>query len=119
MLNHIRLMFIALFMGVFLVACGDDTDKQDAMDDSAAPAEMSSDAAPAAEADSEMAAEEDSIEGMTHEEAVAKWGEPDVTETRTIDALTIVHNEWHGDDGITAVQFENGVATYSQFIPAK
>lgn len=107
MLNHIRLMFIALFMGVFLVACGDEGDKQEAMTETAEPA-----------AEAEMAAE-DAITGMTHEEAVAKWGEPDVTETRTIDALTITHNEWHGDDGITAVQFENGVATYHQFIPAK
>ncbi len=113
MLNHIRLMFIALFMGLFLVACGDDSSTQDTAEE-AAP--MASEEMATAE---DTAAEETaSAEGMTEEEAVAKWGEPDVTQTRTIDALTITHHEWHGEDGITAVQFQNGVAQFTQFIPA-
>ncbi len=119
MLNHIRLMFIALFMGLFLVACGDDSGTQDAAEETAAPAEMTSeDTAPAAD---EMSTSEESssVAGMTEEEAIAKWGEPDLTETRTIDALTITHHEWHGEDGITAVQFQNGEAQFSQFIPAE
>jgi len=106
MLNHIRLMFTALFMGLFLVACGDDSSTQDTAEQ-AAPAEM------ATESESTT-----SVAGMTEEEAIAKWGEPTVTQTRTIDALTITHHEWHGEDGITSVQFENGVAKYNQFIPA-
>jgi hypothetical protein len=56
---------------------------------------------------------------MTEEEAVAKWGEPDLTQSRTIDALTVTHHEWHGEDGITAVQFQNGVAQFSQFVAAE
>ncbi|MCX4192229.1 hypothetical protein [Methylophaga sp. OBS1] len=123
MLNHIRLMFIALFMGLFLIACGDDSAQQDTAEEAAAPAEMTSEEA-ATETDAEtqeaMPAEDSSsIEGMTEEEAIAKWGEPDVTQTRTIDALTITHHEWHGEDGTTAVQFQNGVAKFSQFVPAE
>jgi hypothetical protein len=116
MLNHIRLMFIALFMGLFLVACGDETAQQDATEEAAAPTEMA-----AEEATEEATATEDSdtIVGMTEEEAVAKWGEPDLTQTRTLDALTLTHHEWHGEDGITAVQFQNGVAQFSQFIAAE
>jgi hypothetical protein len=115
MLNHIRLMFIALFMGLFLVACGDDSAQQDAAEE-AAPTEMATE-----EAADEATATEDSnaIVGMTEEEAVAKWGEPDLTQSRTIDALTVTHHEWHGEDGITAVQFQNGVAQFSQFVAAE
>ncbi len=121
MLNHIRLMFIALFMGLFLIACGDDSAQQDAAEETAAPSEMTSEET-ATDTNTEEAAaaeESNSIEGMTEEEAIAKWGEPDVTQTRTIDKLTIIHHEWHGEDGITAVQFHNGVAAHSQFIPAE
>jgi hypothetical protein len=115
MLNHIRLMFIALFMGLFLVACGDDSAQQDTAEE-AAPTEMA-----AEEAATEATSTEDnnSVVGMTEEEAVAKWGEPDLTQSRTIDALTVTHHEWHGEDGITAVQFQNGVAQFSQFIAAE
>ena len=117
MLNHIRLMFIAFFMGLFLVACGDDSSTQDTAEEAAPMA--SEEMAPAAEEPAAVAEETNSIDGMTEEEAVAKWGEPDVTQTRTIDALTITHHEWHGEDGITSVQFHNGVAKFSQNIPAK
>ncbi|WP_438970665.1 hypothetical protein [Methylophaga sp.] len=114
MLNHIRLMFIALFMGLFLVACGDDSSTQES-----APAEEMSSEEMATSGDEATADEETvSAEGMTEEEAIAKWGEPDVTQTHKIDALTVTLHEWHGEDGITAVQFQNGVAKYSQFIPA-
>jgi ABC-type enterochelin transport system substrate-binding protein len=115
MLNHIRLMFIALFMGLFLVACGDDSAQQDAAEE-AAQTEMA-----AEEAATEATSTEDnnSVVGMTEEEAVAKWGEPDLTQSRTIDALTVTHHEWHGEDGITAVQFQNGVAQFSQFVAAE
>ncbi len=122
MLNHIRLMFIALFIGLFLVACGDDSALQAAPEESAASSEMSSEnTATEAATETEATAAEDasSVEGMTEEEAIAKWGKPDVTQTRTIDALTITHHEWHGEDGTTAVQFQNGVAKFSQFIPAE
>jgi ABC-type enterochelin transport system substrate-binding protein len=116
MLNHIRLMFIALFMGLFLVACGDDSAQQDAAEEAAAPTEM---AAEEAATEASTADDSNSVVGMTEEEAVAKWGEPDLTQSRTIDALTVTHHEWHGEDGITAVQFQNGVAQFSQFVAAE
>ena len=112
MLNTIRLMFIALFMGAFLVACGDSN--QDVTEEATAPA-----------AESEMAAEApateatDAVSGMTEEEAVAKWGEPDLKQSYSIDSLTYTYYEWHGEEGITAVQFQNGVAQHSQSIAAE
>lgn len=115
MLNHIRLMFIALFMGLFLVACGDDSAQQDAAEE-AAPTEMATEEVAEDATETE---DSNSVTGMTEEEAVAKWGEPDLTQTRSIDDLTITHHEWHGEDGITAVQFQNGVAQFSQFVPAE
>lgn len=117
MLNHIRLMFIAMFMGLFLVACGDDSAQQDAAEDTTAPTEMTSEEATTEEA--AATEESNSVAGMTEEEAIAKWGEPDLTQSRTIDTLTVTHHEWHGEDGITAVQFQNGVAQFSQFIAAE
>lgn len=119
MLNHIRLMFIALFMGVFLIACSDDSAQQDAAEETAAPSEMTSEETATETQETATEEETTSVEGMTEEEAIAKWGEPDVTQTRTIDTLTITHHEWHGEDGTTAVQFQNGVAQFSQFIPAE
>jgi len=119
MLNHIRLMFIALFMGVFLIACGDASAQQDAAEETAAPSEMTSEETATETQEAAATEESNSVEGMTEEEAIAKWGEPDVTQTRTIDTLTITHHEWHGEDGTTAVQFQNGVAQFSQFIPAE
>ncbi len=119
MLNHIRLMFIALFMGLFLIACGDDSAQQDAAEESAAPSEMTSEETATDTEEAAAAEETNSVEGMTEEEAIAKWGEPDVTQTQTIDSLTITHHEWHGEDGTTAVQFQNGVAKFSQFVPAE
>lgn len=118
MLNHIRLMFTALFMGLFLIACGDDSAQQDAAEETAAPTEMASEEM-ATEEEATEAEESNSVAGMTEEEAIAKWGEPDLTQTRSIDSLTITHHEWHGEDGITAVQFQNGVAQFSQTVPAE
>lgn len=116
MLNHIRLMFIALFLGLFLVACGDDNStQQDAAEETAAPTEMTEEATKETTAATDTGVEE----GMTEKEAIAKFGEPDVTQTRTIDDLTVIHHEWHGKDGITSVQFQNGKAKFSQFIPAE
>jgi hypothetical protein len=119
MLKQFKLLLIALFLGTFIVACSDDNSAQTESKDTSA--------APAAETTSEdttdtsgtVEDETDTIAGMTKEEAIAKWGEPDVTQTHTIDALTVDHLEWHKKDGITSVQFHNSVAQFSQFVPAE
>jgi hypothetical protein len=121
MLNHIRLMFAALFMGLFLVACGNDSAEQEAVEDTdtAAPTEMASEEMAEEEAPAAEAADSGSIIGMTEEEVIAKMGEPDLTQTRTLDALSMTHHEWHGEDSITAVQFQDGVAKFTQNIPVE
>ncbi|MEC9411406.1 MAG: hypothetical protein VX829_01870 [Pseudomonadota bacterium] len=118
MLKQFKLLFIALFLGTFIVACSDDNSAQtDSKDTSAAPAEMTSE--DTTDTTGAVEDETDTIAGMTKEDAIAKWGEPDVTQTHTIDALTVDHLEWHKKDGITSVQFHNGVAQFSQFVPAE
>lgn len=130
MFNHIRTVFIALFMGLFLIACGDN-DNTNTND------EATSETSPAADNTNENANENvttdvtttadetatagdaDSVIGMTEEEAIAKWGEPSVTQSHNLDAMEITHHEWKTDDGIIAVQFHDGVAKFSQTIPAE
>ena len=70
MLNHIRLMFIALFMGVFLIACGDDSAQQDAAEETAAPSEMTSEETATETQEAAATEESNSVEGMTEEEAI-------------------------------------------------
>ena len=119
MLKQIKLLLIALFLGTFIVACSDDNTAQTESNDASTPssAEMSSD--DTTDTAGTVTDETDTIAGMTKEEAIAKWGEPDVTQTHKIDSLTVDHLEWHKKDGITSVQFHNDVAQFSQFVPAE
>ncbi len=119
MLKQFKILLIALFLGTFIVACNDDNSAQTESKDASTPnaAEMSSD--DTTDTTGVVEDETDTLAGMTKEEAIAKWGEPDVTQSHKIDALTIDHLEWHKKDGITAIQFHNGVAQFSQFVPAE
>jgi hypothetical protein len=53
--------------------------------------------------------------GMSDKDAIAKLGAPALTETRTLDAMTITFMEWPQDNGKVSAQFINGVAQHSQF----
>lgn len=107
MLNHIRLILITMLMGLFLVACGDESSSEQA----------TTEEAPAATESAAMVG--DIEEGMTEEQAIAKLGQPTISQTRTIDSLTITHHEWHNKDGVTSIQFQNGKAKYIQVLPAE
>lgn len=113
MLNKIRLMLIAAFMGLFLIACGEESSTEQT---AAEPATAEASATEEMAADAETPAVE---EGMTEEAAIAKWGEPTIKQTRTLDSLTITNMEWHNEDGIISIQFQNGKEKYNQFIPAE
>ncbi|HDY86106.1 hypothetical protein LCGC14_1367930 [marine sediment metagenome] len=61
----------------------------------------------------------DKIEAGMKEEAVTDLlGKPSLTQTHTLDSLTLTHSEWTNDSGTTSVQFENGVVKFHQFTPA-
>lgn len=117
MLNTIRLPIFALFMGLFLVACGDDTPTQQDAAETATTEQVADVTVDTAETAAADAAGDTG--GMTVEAAISQWGQPDFEQTRQLDELTILHYEWHKDDGITSVQFHNGVEAFRQFIPAE
>lgn len=56
--------------------------------------------------------------GMTQEEVKAILGDPQVIQSRSIDALTITYSEWVDATGTTTVQFQNDKVTFNQFFPA-
>lgn len=121
MLKQLRLVFISLFFGLFVIACGGETDEaateadNNTSNDSAVVAENGAD-------DSEASADEANgtgiSSGMTEDEVISELGEPDIKETYSIDELEVGQYEWHTDEGITSVQLHNGEVTYSRFIPA-
>lgn len=119
MLKQLRLVLVGLFFGLFIIACGGETD------DAAPAAEdsTSNDEAMVTENAAEDNAEADTSEsaitsGMTEDEVISELGEPDIKETYSIDKLEVGQYEWHSDEGITSVQLHNGEVTYSRFIPA-
>lgn len=105
MFKQLRLPLFLLIAGTALVACGDKE-----------PAETAE--APAAEAPAaaSVVTQEISV-GMSEADVVAKYGEPALTQTRTIDDLVITNSEWNSDAGITSVQFQNGKAAFVNVIP--
>ncbi len=109
MLSRLRLMLTGLFMSFALIACGDDAANTNEAADTAAPAEMDNAAETATDTKVEAT--------MSEADLIEKYGEPDLTQERSIDDLTIVHHEWLTDEGIVSVQIHNGEVAYSQFTP--
>ena len=99
-MSHSRLILALLFIGSILIACGDS-------------------GAPQSESGATSAANTTQIKtGMSVQAVTDLLGEPNISQTRTIDDLTIVHNEWTDDAGTLSVQFQNGKAQYSQYSTA-
>jgi hypothetical protein len=110
MLNTLRLSLAAALMALFVVACGESTTE-----------ETTEAAAPAAEAPAAAPAEApvvESTDGLTKDAAIAKYGEPTVSQSYSIDSLTVDFLEWHTESGTTAIQFQNGEAKFTQSISA-
>lgn len=107
MFNTIRFIFFTVVISSFISACSDNNNA----DATKKVEQTTATAAAPSEKVQTIAA------GTTEKEAIAKFGQPDLTQTRKIDALTVTYDEWHTDAGILAAQFHNGVAKYSQFIP--
>lgn len=127
MLKQLRLVFIGLFFGLFVIACGGETDDAaTATDDNTTndtavvpedDATVEDNAEAASEGSADSANQSGITSGMTEDEVISKLGEPDIKETYSIDKLEVGQYEWHSDEGITSVQLHNGEVTYSRFIP--
>ena len=102
-MSHSRLIITALFISSLLVACGD----------SDAPKTTNNAASSSATTTSTVQIKT----GMSIQAVTDLLGEPNISQTRKIDDLTIVHNEWVDSSGTLSVQFQNGKAQYHQFIP--
>jgi hypothetical protein len=109
MLNTLRLSLAAALMALFVVACGESTTEETT--ETAAPAAE----APAAPAEAPVV---ESTDGLTKDAAIAQYGEPTVSQSYSIDSLTVDFLEWHTESGVTAIQFQNGEAKFTQSIPA-
>ena len=90
MLTQFRLVLLSVLIASTLIACGESADSSHSM--------------PIATGTSEQA-------------TIDKLGTPNVSQSRTIDALTFTQSEWTTETGMTSVQFHNGKVTFSQFSP--
>ena len=99
MITQMRLIFTALFISIILVACGDND-------------------APQAEKKrlASVAMNDAKIEqGMSKNAVIELLGDPEVSQTQTIDALTMTHSEWADKTGSVSVQFINDKAQFILF----
>ena len=94
MIIQMRLILTALFLSIVLVACGDND----------APRLAS------------VAMSDANIEqGMSKNAVIDLLGDPEVSQTQTIDALTMTHSEWADKTGTVNVQFINDKAQFILF----
>ena len=110
MFTLLRLAVIAFVSAMLLSACGDNNNQNDQKQSTATPSNAESTASAGDKAQTVAV-------GTSEKDAIAKLGQPSLTQTRKIDALTVTYDEWHTDAGTIAAQFHNGVAKFSQFIP--
>jgi len=99
-MNSLRTLAAVLFISTALIACNE------------------ADTTPTA--DVETATNVQGISaGMSAQAVTAQLGEATLSQTSTLDALTITQSEWTTDAGTTSVQFINDKVQYSQFTAAE
>lgn len=117
MLNRMRLIFTGLFLSLALIACSDESNT--AVTDStetetSAPATVET----APEATEQATTNNDGIQaGMTREELIEAYGEPDIAQERTLDQMNMEILEWHNDDALIVAQLLEGKVTYGRIVP--
>ncbi len=134
MIYKTRLLVSSLLLCSALVACGDNDNEAAKTPTTAETATIneaptSSEAVTSEAATSEMADQSaasntamptDKIEaGMTEQSVTDLLGKPTLTQTHTLDSLTMIHSEWTNDSGTTSVQFQNGIVQFTQFTATK
>jgi PBP1b-binding outer membrane lipoprotein LpoB len=101
MLKQVRLLMSIAVFALVVTACGEEQ----ATEQTAAPAATETTSAADLSVDN----------NMTEAAAIAKFGEPSLSQTREIDSLKVTHHEWTTDKGTLSIQFFNGEAKYNQF----
>ena len=56
--------------------------------------------------------------GMSEEAVTTQQGAAILSQTNTLDDMTITHSEWTDEKGTLSVQFINGKVQFSQYTPA-
>jgi len=118
MLNRMRLIFTGLFLSLALIACSDENDNavtDSSETETSAPATVES-APEAAEAATE--GNDNGIQaGMSRDELISAYGEPDIAQERTLDQMNMETLEWHNDDALIIAQLLDGKVTYGRIVP--
>lgn len=104
-----RFLLSSLLLCSVLVACGDnDSETSQATNTEATTEQVTTNAAMPT----------NKIEaGMTQQAITDLLGAPTLSQTHTLDSMTITHSEWTNESGTASVQFIDGVVTYNQFTP--
>lgn len=103
MFNTTRVLIISLFVSATVVACNSEEATQSEASSTAPVISIS--------------ASDAKIEVGTSKQAMADLlGSPTISQTHTIDSLTVTHSEWTDESGTLSVQFHNDKAQFHQFI---
>lgn len=104
-----RFLLSSLLLCSVLVACGDnDSETSQATNTEATTEQVATNAAMPT----------NKIEaGMTQQAITDLLGAPTLSQTHTLDSMTITHSEWTNESGTASVQFIDGIVTYNQFTP--
>jgi|SRR5690554_1608752 len=117
MLNRMRLVFTGLFLSLALVACSDDNNTATTGSNEAETSTPVTAVEPAPEATTAEGSNDGIQSGMSKEELIKAYGEPDITQDRQLDAMNIEILEWHNDDALITAQLVDGKVTYGRIVP--
>jgi hypothetical protein len=104
-----RFLLSSLLLCSVLVACGDNDNET---------AQPTNTEATTDQVATNAAMPTNKIEaGMTQQAVTDLLGTPTLSQTHTLDSLTMMHSEWTNETGTASVQFIDGIVTFNQFTP--
>jgi hypothetical protein len=104
-----RFLLSSLLLCSVLVACGDNDNET---------AQSTNTEATTDQVATNAAMPTNKIEaGMTKQAVTDLLGTPTLSQTHTLDSLTMMHSEWTNETGTASVQFIDGIVTFNQFTP--
>jgi hypothetical protein len=104
-----RFLLSSLLLCSVVVACGDNDNEV---------AQTTNTEATTEQVATNAATPTNKIEAGTTQQAVTDlFGRPTLSQTHTLDSLTMTHSEWTNETGTASVQFIDGIVTFNQFTP--
>lgn len=85
MFSQTRFILVSIFISIALIACNKPT------------------------------SEVDIATGMSQQEVTKMLGQPTITQSYTLDSLTVTHSEWDDKSGMLSIQFQNDQVQSHQF----